>query len=59
MHMDLEALASDGGDLEEERFMEPESSTREGGEVDLIVQGCSHRQKTSDFFYTEDGGETV
>ena len=57
--MDLEALAIDVGDLEGEGFMEPESQAIDGGEVDLIVQGCGRLEETSDFFNTEDGGETV
>ena len=39
--------------------MQPESQAIDGGEVSLIVQGGSRLEKTSDFFNTEDGGETV
>ena len=57
--MDMEALAINVGDLEGEGFMESEAHTRDGGEVDLIVQGGRRLKQTSDFFHTEDGGETV
>ena len=39
--------------------MQPESQAIDGGEVSLIVQGGGRLEKTSDFFNTEDGGETV
>ena len=41
--MDLEALAIDVGDLEGEGCMEPKSQAVDGGEVDLVVQGCGGR----------------
>jgi hypothetical protein len=57
--MDLEALASDVRDLEGEGCMEPEAQAVDGGEGDLVVQGCSHLEETPNFFNTEDGGEPV
>src|SRR5215475_7012210 len=57
--MDLEALAIDVGDLQEEGFMEPESQAIDGGEVDLVVQGGSGCEEPPDLFDTEHGGETV
>jgi hypothetical protein len=57
--MDLEALAVNIGDLQVQGFMEPEAQAIDGGEVDLIMQGGSRLEDTSDFFNTEDGGETV
>ena len=57
--MDLEALSVNIGDLKEEGFMEPKAQTIDRGEVDLIVEGCSRLEDTSDFFNTEDGGEMV
>ena len=57
--MDLEALAIDVRDLEEESFMEPESQTIDGSEVDLIVQRGGGREEPPDLLHTEDGGETV
>ena len=57
--MDLEALAINIGDLQEEGFMEPEAQAIDGGEVDLVVQGCGGREEPSDLLNTEDGGETV
>ncbi len=57
--MDLEALAVHSGDLKGAGFMEPETQTRDGGEGDLMVSGGSRREETSDFFHTEDSGETV
>jgi hypothetical protein len=59
MDMDLEALAIAVRDLEGEGFMEPESQARDGGEVDVVVQGGSGRQEPPDLLDTEDGGETV
>ena len=57
--MDLETLAIKVGDREGERFMEPEPQARDGGEGDLIVEGGSRLEDTSDFFNTEDSGEVV
>jgi hypothetical protein len=57
--MDLAALAINVGDLEGEGCMESEAHTRDGGEVDLMVQGGRRLKQTSDFFHTADGGETV
>jgi len=57
--MDLEALAVDIGDLQIEGFVEAESQARDGGEIDLIVQGSGRLEQTSDFLKAEDGGEPV
>jgi hypothetical protein len=57
--MDLEALAVNSGDLQGEGFMEPEAQALDGGEGDLIVEGGSRLEDTSDFFNTEDSGEVV
>ena len=57
--MDLEALAIDVGDLQEEGFMEPESQAIDGGEVDLVVEGCGRLEEPPDLLDTEHGGETV
>jgi Mg2+/Co2+ transporter CorC len=57
--MDLETLAINVGDLEGERFMEPEPQAIDGGEVDLVVQGGGRREESLDLLHTEDGGETV
>ena len=59
MDMDLEALSVNIGDLKEEGCMEPKAQTIDRGEVDLIVEGCSRLEDTSDFFNTEDSGEMV
>jgi len=59
MDMDLEALAVNVGDLQGEDLMEPEAQARDGGEVDLVVQGGSGRKEPSNLPHTEDGGETV
>ena len=57
--MDLETLAINVGDLEGERFMEPEPQALDGGEGDLVVQGGGRREESLDLLHTEDGGETV
>src|SRR5262245_40065853 len=59
MDLDLEALAVNIGDLQGQGFMEPEAQAIDGSEVDLSMQGGSRLEDTSDFFNTEDGGETV
>jgi len=41
MARDLEALASDVRDLEEEGCMEPAAHARDGGAGDLVVQGVA------------------
>jgi len=56
---DLEALASDGRDLEDEGCMEPEAHARDGGEGDLVVQGGRRGEEPLHLLHTEDGGETV
>jgi hypothetical protein len=56
--MDLEALAVKIGDLQGQGCMEPEAQALDGGEGDLILQGGSRLEDTSDVFHTEDGGET-
>jgi hypothetical protein len=55
--MDLEALSVNIGDLQEAGCMEPQAPTIDRGEVDLIVEGWSRLENTSDFFNTEDSGE--
>jgi hypothetical protein len=57
--LDLEALSIDVGDLQEEGFVKPESQARDRGEGDLVLQGGSRLEDTSDFFKTEDSGEVV
>jgi hypothetical protein len=57
--MDLEALTIEVGDLQKEGFVKPESQAIERGEVDLVMQGGSRLEDTSDFFKTEDSGEVV
>jgi len=57
--MDLEAVAIDVGDLQEEGFMEPEAQAVDSGEVDLVVQGGGGCKKPPDLLHTEDGGEPV
>jgi hypothetical protein len=57
--MDLEALAIDVGDLQGEGFREPESQALDGGEGDLVVQGCGRLEEPPDLLNTADGGETV
>jgi hypothetical protein len=57
--MDLEALAVDVGNLKVESFVEPESQTVNGSEVNLVVQGCGWLEEPPDLLDTEDGGEAV
>jgi len=59
MDMDLEALAIDVRDLEEEGFMEPEAQAIDRGEVDLVVERGGGRQESPHFLHTEDSGEVV
>ena len=57
--MDLEPLAINVGDLEEEGCMEPEAQARDRGEVDLVVERGGGRQESTNFLHTEDSGEMV
>jgi hypothetical protein len=57
--MDLEARAIHIGNLQEEGFLEAEAPARNGGAVDLIVEGCSRLEDTAAFVNTEDSGEAV
>jgi hypothetical protein len=57
--MDLEALAIEVGDLQEEGFMEPQAQAVDGGEGDLVVPGGGGSEEPSDLLHPEDGGETV
>ena len=57
--MDLEALAIDIGDLQEEGFLESEAQARDGGKGDLVMQGRGGAEEPPDFLYTEDGGKMV
>ena len=57
--MDLETLAIDVGDLQEEAFVEPEAQAIDGGEVRLVVEGGGGREESLDLLHTEDGGEPV
>ena len=57
--MDLETLAIDVGDLRGEGVMEPESSTIDSSEVDLIVSGGGSLEQASNLFNTEDGREPM
>ena len=59
MDMDLEALTIDVGDVKGQGFMEPEAQARDGGKVDLVVQGGGRLQEPRDLLHTEDGRETV
>ena len=40
MDMDDHTLRVNVGNLQVEGFMEPETEAIDGGEVDLVVQGC-------------------
>jgi hypothetical protein len=55
--MDLEALAVNIGDLQGKGFMESEAQARDGGEVDLVVQGCRRGEEPLNLLHTEDGGK--
>jgi hypothetical protein len=57
--MDLEALAVEVRALEGEGFVEPESQAVDGGEGDLMVEGCGSLEETPNCFTTENSGETV
>ena len=57
--MDLEALAINVGDLQEEGFMEPQSQAIDGGKGDLVVEGGGGHQEALDLLDTEHGRETV
>ena len=57
--MDLEALASDSGDVQGEGFVPPESHARDGGAGDLVVQGGGRREETSDLLGTAEGWAPV
>ncbi len=59
MDRDLEARAIAVGALEGEGVMEPQAAAVDGGEGDLVVQGCGGREEPPDLFHTEDGWETV
>ena len=59
MDRDLEALAIDVRDLEEEGLMEPEAQAIDGGEGGLVLQGGGRLEEPMDRLYTEDSGETV
>src|SRR5207247_814229 len=57
--MDLETLAIAVGDLQGEGCMEPESSTRDSREGDLVVEGGGSLEGASNLFNTEDGREPM
>ena len=57
--MDLEALAINVGDLQEEGCLEPETQAVDGGEVDLVVRGGSRREEPPDLLHTEDSWKPV
>ncbi len=57
--MDLKTLAVNIGDLKVKGFMEPQSSARDGGKGDLIVQRRGGREEPPDLLHAEDGGEPV
>jgi hypothetical protein len=59
MDMNLEALAVDVGNRKGESFMEPEAQARDGGKVDLVVQGGGRLEEAPDFLDTADGGKAV
>jgi hypothetical protein len=59
MDMDLEALTVNIGDLQGEGVMESESQAIDGGEVDLIVEGCGRLEEPPDLLDTEHGREPV
>jgi hypothetical protein len=58
MDLALAALAINVGDLQGEGLMEPEAQTRDRGAGDLGVQRGGGREEPSDFFHTEESGET-
>jgi hypothetical protein len=57
--MDLEALAIDVGNLQDEGFMEPEAQALDGGAGDRSVEGCGRLEEPPDLLDTEHGGETM
>src|SRR5262249_34045455 len=57
--MDPEALPPHIRGPQGKGFMESESQAIDGGEVDLVVQGCRGGEEPPDLLHTEDGGETV
>lgn len=48
--MNLEALAVDVGNLQGEGVVSSESQAVEGGEGNLIVQGCGRLEEPPNFF---------
>jgi hypothetical protein len=59
MDMALEALAINGGDLQEEGCMEPEAPALHRGAGDLVVHGGGRCEEPPHLLHTEHGGETV
>jgi hypothetical protein len=59
MDVALEALPVNSGDLQGQGFMESESQARDGGEVDLMVEGCGRLEEPPDLLDTAHGRETV
>ena len=59
VHMDLEALSVDVGDLQVEGFVEAKSQAIDGGAGDLVVPGCGSLEETSYLLGTEDGWQAV
>jgi hypothetical protein len=59
MDMDLEALAVNGSDLEEEGVMEPQAQAIDGGQVALVVEGGGGGEEPLDLRHAEDGGQPV
>ena len=57
--MAREALAVNGGNLQVESFMEPESQAVDRGKVDVIVQGCGRVEEPPDLLDTEDSGKAM
>ena len=59
MDMDLEALAVNIGDLQEEGCLESEAQAIDGGEIRLVVEGGGGREESLALLHTADGGEPV
>jgi hypothetical protein len=59
MDMDVEALAGNVSDLEEEGFMEPQTQAIDGGQVDLVVERGGGGEQPLDLLHTADGGQPV
>jgi hypothetical protein len=59
MDMDVEALAVNVSDLEEEGFMESQAQAIDGGQVDLVVARSGGREEPLDLLHAEDGGKPV